>query len=157
MKPYPACGFCVPCTKNDRAVPHDITKERKYPMKFGHFDDAAREYVITRPDTPYPWINYLGSENFFGLFSNTSGGYCFYKDARMLRLTRYRYNNVPTDAGGRYFYVKDGDSVWTPGWLPVKAKLDAYECRHGMGYSVIASKKDNLSVTQTSFVPLHHN
>ena len=126
-------------------------------MKFGHFDDAAREYVITRPDTPYPWINYLGSENFFGLFSNTSGGYCFYKDARMLRLTRYRYNNVPTDAGGRYFYVKDGDSVWTPGWLPVKAKLDAYECRHGMGYSVIASKKDNLSVTQTSFVPLHHN
>ena len=125
-------------------------------MRFGHFDDAAREYVITRPDTPYPWINYLGSEDFFGLFSNTSGGYCFYKDARMLRLTRYRYNNVPTDAGGRYFYVKDGDSVWTPGWLPVKAKLDSYECRHGMGYSVISSKKDNLSVKQTSFVPLHH-
>lgn len=117
-------------------------------MRFGHFDDAAREYVITRPDTPYPWINYLGSEDFFGLFSNTSGGYCFYKDARMLRLTRYRYNNVPTDAGGRYFYVKDGDSVWTPGWLPVKAKLDSYECRHGMGYSVISSKKDNLSVKQ---------
>ena len=67
-------------------------------MKYGYFDDAAREYVITRPDTPYPWINYLGEEDFFSLMSNTSGGYTFYKDARLLRLTRYRYNNVPTDA-----------------------------------------------------------
>ena len=69
-------------------------------MKYGYFNDADREYVIQRPDTPYPWINYLGSEDFFSLISNTSGGYCFYRDARMLRLTRYRYNNVPTDCGG---------------------------------------------------------
>ena len=126
-------------------------------MQFGFFDDQRREYVITRPDTPYPWINYLGSEEFFSLFSNTSGGYCFYKDARMLRLTRYRYNNVPTDAGGRYFYLNDNGSVWTPGWMPVKADLDHYECRHGMGYSVISSEKDGLAVEQTSFVPLGSN
>ena len=126
-------------------------------MKYGFFDDANREYVITRPDTPYPWINYLGSEDFFSLFSNTSGGYCFYRDARMLRLTRYRYNNVPCDGGGRYFYINDGEGVWTPGWMPVKAKLDTYSCRHGMGYSVIESSLRGLSVTQTSFVPLGYS
>lgn len=123
-------------------------------MKYGYFDDAAREYVITRPDTPYPWINYLGSEDFFSLISNTSGGYCFYRDARLLRLTRYRYNNVPIDAGGRYFYINDDGFVWTPGWMPVKADYDAYECRHGMGYTKIASRAKGLSVLQTSFVPL---
>ena len=126
-------------------------------MKFGHFDDERKEYVITRPDTPYPWINYLGSENFFGLISNTSGGYCFYRDARLLRLTRYRYNNVPTDAGGRYFYISDGGSVWNPGWAPVKTKLDSYECRHGLGYTVISSEKNGLAAKQTSFVPLGAN
>ncbi len=123
-------------------------------MKYGYFNDADREYVITRPDTPYPWINYLGSEDFFSLMSNTSGGYCFYRDARMLRLTRYRYNNVPTDAGGRYFYINDDGFVWTPGWMPVKAPYDMYECRHGMGYTTIASSAKGLSVSQTSFVPL---
>ena len=126
-------------------------------MKFGHFDDRRKEYVITRPDTPYPWINYLGCENFFGLISNTSGGYCFYRDARLMRLTRYRYNNVPTDAGGRYFYLSDGESVWNPGWAPVKAKLDSYECRHGLGYTVISSEKDGLAARQTSFVPIGAN
>ena len=126
-------------------------------MKYGYFDDIAREYVITRPDTPYPWINYLGCEDFYGLFSNTSGGYCFYKDARMLRLTRYRYNNVPTDVGGRYFYLRDGDDVWTPGWMPMKPMLDRYECRHGLGYSRIASARNGLAFTQTSFVPLGDN
>ena len=99
-------------------------------MRFGHFDDAAREYVIETPRTPYPWINYLGTEEFFGLVSHTGGGYCFYRDARMRRLTRYRYNNVPTDVGGRYFYVHDGGDFWTPGWAPVKRELDSYECRH---------------------------
>ena len=122
-------------------------------MKYGYFDDAAREYVITRPDTPSPWINYLGSEAFFTLMSNTSGGYSFYKDARMLRITRYRYNNVPTDAGGQYFYIKDGDTVFTPGWMPVKTPLDYYECRHGMGYTRIHAEKNGLCVTQTSMVP----
>ena len=126
-------------------------------MKFGHFDDARKEYVITRPDTPYPWINYLGTENFFSLISNTSGGYCFYKDARLLRLTRYRYNNVPTDAGGRYFYINDGGTVWNPGWAPVKTPLDDYECRHGLGYSIFDSLKNGLKAIQTSFVPIGAN
>ena len=126
-------------------------------MKYGNFCDENREYVITRPDTPYPWINYLGSEDFFSLISNTSGGYCFYRDARMLRLTRYRYNNVPTDGGGRYFYINDNGSVWTPGWMPVKAKLDSYECRHGMGYTKINSAKDGLAFSQTAFVPLGYS
>ncbi len=123
-------------------------------MKFGYFNDIDREYVITRPDTPYPWINYLGSEDFFGLISNTSGGYCFYRDARMLRLTRYRYNNTPTDAGGRYFYINDGGKVWTPGWMPVKTPYEAYECRHGMGYTKIKSTVGGLTAEQTAFVPL---
>lgn len=123
-------------------------------MLFGHFDDVQKEYVITRPDTPYPWINYLGSENFFSLISNTSGGYCFYKDARLLRLTRYRYNNVPTDAGGRYFYINDGADIWNPGWAPAKTKLDSYECRHGLGYSIFDSSKNGIQATQTSFVPI---
>ena len=123
-------------------------------MKYGHFNDEAREYVITRPDTPYPWINYLGSKDFFSLISNTSGGYCFYKDARMLRITRYRYNNVPCDGGGRYFYINDGGDVWTPGWMPVKAKLDFYECRHGLGYTVITGERGGVRAEQTVFVPV---
>jgi cellobiose phosphorylase len=128
-------------------------------MQYGYFDDNSREYVITRPDTPYPWINYLGSDEFFGLFSNTSGGYCFYRDARMLRLARYRYNNVPADAGGRYFYLRDHSSgdVWSPSWMPVKAALDRYECRHGMGYSRISSARGGLAFSQVSFVPLRDN
>ena len=123
-------------------------------MKYGHFDDAAREYVIETPRTPYPWINYLGCERFFGLMSNTSGGYCFYRDARLRRITRYRYNNVPVDDGGRYFYVKDGGTVWCPGWKPVKTELDSYSCRHGMGYTIITGEKDGLRCSQRSFVPL---
>ena len=122
-------------------------------MQYGHFDDLRREYVITRPDTPYPWINYLGSEDFFSLVSCTSGGYSFYKDARLLRLTRYRYNNVPTDAGGHYFYINDGGTVWNPGWQPTKTKLDSYECRVGTGYTVIASEKNGLKAKQTIMVP----
>ena len=122
-------------------------------MKYGYFDDAAREFVITRADTPSPWINYLGSEAFFTLMSNTGGGYSFYKDARMLRITRYRYNNVPTDAGGQYFYIRDGGNVFTPGWMPVKAPMQYYECRHGLGYTRICAEKDGLAVAVTNMVP----
>lgn len=89
-------------------------------MKFGHFDDANKEYVITNPETPWPWINYLGNQEFFSLISNTGGGYSFYKDAKFRRLTRYRYNNVPMDVGGRYFYLKDGDTIWSPVGNPLK-------------------------------------
>ena len=122
-------------------------------MKFGYFDDSRREYVITSPRTPYPWINYLGTQGFFSLISNTAGGYSFYKDARLRRITRYRYNNVPIDMGGRYFYINDNGTIWNPGWSPVKAELDAYECRHGMGYTVITGKKNDLKAEVTFFVP----
>lgn len=122
-------------------------------MDYGYYDDGRAEFVITRPDTPYPWINYLGGEDFFSLVSNTSGGYSFYKDARLMRLTRYRYNNVPTDAGGRYFYVRDGECVWNPGWQPCQTPLDRYECRVGTGYTVIAASKNGLRAEQTVMVP----
>ncbi len=123
-------------------------------MRFGHFDDEAREYVITNPRTPYPWINYLGNEDFFGLISNTAGGYAFCKDARYRRLTRYRYNNVPLDSGGRYFYVRDGDGVWSPGWKPVRTALDEYHCRHGLSYTVIRGAKHGIAAEVLFFVPL---
>jgi cellobiose phosphorylase len=122
-------------------------------MRFGHFDDDKKEYVINTPKTPYPWINYLGSEEFFGIVSNQAGGYCFYRDAKLRRLTRYRYNNVPTDDGGRYFYIKEGDTVWNPSWAPVKTDLDEYECRHGLGYSQISGTKDGLYASTLFFVP----
>lgn len=123
-------------------------------MKFGFFDDTNREYVITTPETPYPWINYLGQEDFFTLVSNTGGGYSFYRDARLRRITRFRYNNVPTDDGGKYFYINEGGDVWSPSWKPVKAKLDAYECRHGLGYTQITGQRNGLKAEVLSFVPL---
>lgn len=126
-------------------------------MKFGYFDDKNKEYVISSPKTPYPWINYLGTQAFFSLISNTAGGYHFYKDARLRRITRYRYNNVPVDMGGRYFYINDNGNVWSPGWSPVKAELDSYECRHGMGYTMIEGAKDNISAKVTFFVPQDYN
>jgi cellobiose phosphorylase len=125
-------------------------------MRFGHFDDARREYVITTPRTPYPWINYLGSDNFFGLISHQGGGYCFYRDARLRRLTRYRYNNAPTDVGGRYFYVRDGGDYWSPSFMPVKRELDFFECRHGLGYTTITGERNGVRVATTFFVPLGH-
>lgn len=128
-------------------------------MKFGAFDDQRKEYVIHTPQTPYPWINYLGNEQFFGLISNTAGGYTFYRDARLRRLTRYRYNNIPLDTGGRYYYLRDhdNDDFWTPGWMPVKRDLDHYECRHGLGYTSITGERGGISVSQLAFIPLGHN
>lgn len=123
-------------------------------MKYGYFDDKSREYVITEPRTPWPWINYLGNKDFFSLISNSAGGYSFYKDAKFRRLTRYRYNGVPMDAGGRYFYIKDGDTIWNPGWKPTKTPLDSYECRHGMNYTVIKGEKNGLEARVLFFVPL---
>ena len=123
-------------------------------MKFGHFDDAHQEYVITTPDTPLPWINYLGSQDFFTLISNTCGGYSFYKDAKLLRITRYRYNNIPADSNGKYYYIKDGDVVWNPGFMPVRTPLDFYECRHGLGYSRFTGVKNGLKAETLAFVPV---
>ena len=122
-------------------------------MKFGHFDDDRKEYVITTPQTPLPWINYLGSEDFFSLVSNTAGGYSFYRDARMRRLTRYRYNSSPLDMDGHHIYIKDGDTVWNPGWQPTKTELDSYTCRHGLGYTILEGKKNGISAAQELFVP----
>ena len=124
-------------------------------MKYGHFDDAAKEYVITRADTPLPWINYLGSSGFFSLISNTCGGYSFYKDAKLRRITRFRYNNVPHDDGGRCFYVCDGDTVWSPAFMPVKTELDSYRCRHGLGYTVFESSKNGVEAELSVTVPMN--
>jgi len=128
-------------------------------MKYGHFDDEHREYVITRPDTPLPWINYLGCEAYFGLISNTAGGYSFYKDARLRRLTRYRYNNAPLDFGGRYLYIRDekDGAYWSPSWQPVQRELKDYSCRHGMGYTVIASTFSDIRAETRYFIPLGEN
>ena len=123
-------------------------------QEYGHFDDANREYVITNPRTPFPWINYLGNEDFFGLISNTGGGYNFYKDAKFRRITRYRYNSVPMDSVGRYFYVVDGNTVWNPGWKPCKTALDSYECRHGLNYTRITGVKNKVRASVLYFVPL---
>lgn len=120
---------------------------------YGHFDDARREFVITDPATPWPWINYLGTEDFFSLISGTAGGYSFCRDAKFRRITRYRYNGVPMDAGGRYFYIKDEDKIWNPGWKPCKRALDFYECRHGMGYTRITGELDSLEASVLFFVP----
>ena len=126
-------------------------------MQFGYFDDQRAEYVITTPRTPLPWINYLGSEDFFTLLSNTAGGYSFYRDARLRRLTRYRYNNSPLDADGFHIYIRDGETIWNPGWQPVQTELDSYECRHGLGYSVITGAKNGVEVRQEMFVPRGDN
>lgn len=126
-------------------------------MKYGHFDDEKREYVITTPQTPLPWINYLGNQDFFTILSNTAGGYSFYQDARLRRITRYRYNNSPLDSEGYHIYIRDGKTVWNPGWQPVKTDLDFYHCRHGLGYTVIESRKNGLAAEQELFVPLGEN
>jgi cellobiose phosphorylase len=128
-------------------------------MKFGYFDDRNREYVITQPDTPLPWINYLGSQDYFGIISNTAGGYSFYRDARLRRITRYRYNNAPFDLGGRYIYLRDDRSAeyWSPSWQPTRRKLQEYSCRHGMGYTTIGSKYNGIAASTRYFVPLDEN
>lgn len=122
-------------------------------MKFGFFDDINQEYVITTPKTPFPWINYLGSNDYYSIISNTSGGYSFYKDARLRRLTRYRYNNIPLDSNGKYFYIKDGDTIWSPAWKPAQTELDSYQCQHGLGYSRFISTKKNIQASLLFFIP----
>lgn len=130
-------------------------------MKYGWFDDQNFEYVINRPDTPLPWINYLGNEAYFGLISNTAGGYSFYKDARLRRITRFRYNNAPLDSEGRFIYIRDDASekpcFWSPTWNPTKIPLDSYECRHGMGYTKVQSKYSGIKSDITYFIPIGHN
>jgi cellobiose phosphorylase len=125
-------------------------------VRYGHFDDERREYVIEQPATPLPWVNYLGTDDYFGIISNTAGGYSFYRDARLRRLTRYRYNAAPFDVGGRYLYLRDNASgeYWSPSWQPTQAPLDAYECRHGLSYTVISSTYRDVDAETLYFVPL---
>ena len=124
-------------------------------QQFGYFDDKNCEYVITNPHTPTPWINYLGNDGFYGLISNTGGGYCFYRDPKFRRLTRYRYNSVPVDNGGRYFYLKSEGQTWSATGRPVHTELDQYSCHHGMGYSRFKASKNAISSQVTSFIPLN--
>jgi len=134
-------------------------------MKYGYFDDQKREYVIQQPNTPLPWINYLGSEKYFGIISNTAGGYSFYQDARLRRITRYRYNNAPLDVGGRYLYIRDNEAAnlgqedyyWSPSWQPVRKDLDQYQCRHGLGYTTIVGEKNKIVCEGTYFIPLNQD
>jgi cellobiose phosphorylase len=128
-------------------------------MNYGYFDDIRREYVITRPDTPLPWINYLGNEAFISLISNTAGGYAFYLDPRLRRITRYRYNNTPPDTGGRCIYLRDRDSkrFWSPTWQPTRVQVENYACRHGLGYTTIESQHSSISSWMRFFVPLGSN
>jgi cellobiose phosphorylase len=125
-------------------------------MRFGKFDDKKKEYVINRPDTPIPWMNYLGSQDYFGIISNTGGGYSFFRDARLRRITRYRYNNVPLDMGGRYLYIRDNESkdFWSPTWMPTQRPVEQYRCRHGLGYSVIGSRRNGIEAHTRYGVPL---
>ncbi len=124
-------------------------------MKYGYFDDAAKEYVITRPDTPTPWINYIGSGKYGGIVSNTGGGYSFHKDPQNRRVTRYRYNSIPMDRPGRYIYIRDADTAeyWNPGFQPSATELDSYSCRHGMGYTVLEGEYKAITSSLTYFVP----
>jgi len=128
--------------------------------KYGYFDEKSKEFVITRPDTPTPWINYLGCEEYCALMSNTAGGYSFHQDPKDKRITRFRYNGIPTDRPGRYIYLrdqKDGD-YWSATWQPVmKTKNYRYECRHGLGYTIIKSEYKGISTETTYFVPLGEN
>src|SRR5574338_68821 len=124
-------------------------------MRYGHFDDERREYVITRPDTPLPWINYLGTDDFVSLLTNTGAGYAFHRDARLRRLLRYRYNDAPLNAGGRFLYLRDDASgdYWSAGGQPACRELHAYECRHGLGYSVISAERAGIGVETLYLVP----
>jgi cellobiose phosphorylase len=124
---------------------------------FGNFDDANREFVITRPDTPLPWLNYLGQDEYFGICTQTAGGFSFWRDAKLRRLTRYRYNSTPMDNDGRFLYIREGGAVWNPGWKPTRARLDAFECRHGLGYTRITGRKGGIEVEQLMFVPPNEN
>lgn len=130
-------------------------------MDYGYFDEKNKEYVISRPDTPTPWINYLGLQEYCAIISNTAGGYSFHKDPRDRRITRYRYNNLPVDRPGRYIYLRDNSTkeYWSATWQPTKKdlKVYGYECRHGLGYTQINSSYQGIETTATYFVPCKEN
>jgi cellobiose phosphorylase len=127
-------------------------------MQYGHFDDNAKEYVITRPDTPQSWSNYLGSTEYGAIITNNAGGYGFYQSGARGRFMRLRFNSVPMDQPGRYFYLRDRESgdYWSASWQPVGKPLDQYQstCRHGTAYTVLESRYAGIATEATYFVPL---
>ncbi|MBE2214834.1 MAG: N,N'-diacetylchitobiose phosphorylase [Opitutaceae bacterium] len=127
-------------------------------MHYGHFDDHAREYVITRPDTPRPWSNYLGSTEYGAIITNHAGGYSFYKSGATGRFLRMRFNSIPMDQPGRLFYVRDNESedFWSASWQPVGKPIEKYKskCRHGMAYTILESEYAGIATEATYFVPL---
>jgi len=128
-------------------------------VEYGYFSRDDKEYVIVRPNTPTPWINYLSNNEYCAIISNTAGGYSFHIDPKDRRILRYRYNNLPVDRPGRYLYIRDNKTgkYWSPTWQPVLKKLSAYECRHGLGYTKIASSYSRVKAEVTYFVPVHDN
>ncbi len=124
-------------------------------MQYGYFDVDKKEYVITNPKTPTPWINYLGSGKYGGIISNTAGGYSFHTDPRNRRITRYRYNNVPIDRPGRYIYIKNkkNSEYWNPGFQPSQKSIKNYFCRHGLGYTVIEGEYKGVRAETVYFIP----
>jgi N,N'-diacetylchitobiose phosphorylase len=127
-------------------------------MQFGHFDDQNKEYVIDRPDTPKSWSNYLGDTTYGAIITNNAGGYSFFYSAAQGRFMRHRFNTIPMDQPGRYFYIHDRDSrdYWSASWQPVGKPLDAYQtiCRHGTAYTIIESEYEKITTQTTYFVPL---
>lgn len=126
-------------------------------MNYGHFDEQNKEYVITRPDTPSAWANYLGDPNYGAIISNNAGGYSFEKSGANGRIIRYRFNGVANDQPGRYVYIKDNESgeYWSGSWAPVCKPLDEYksECRHGTAYTVISSEYKGIKSEVSYYVP----
>jgi len=130
-------------------------------MRYGYFDDAAKEYVITRPDTPLSWSNYLGTTEYGAIITNNAGGYGFYKSGAQGRFLRLLFNRVPLDQPGRYFYLRDRDSgdYWSASWQPVGKPLDQFKstCRHGTAYTIISSEYAGIAAEATYFVPIGQN
>ena len=128
-------------------------------MKYGYFDDQNREYVITRPDTPVSWSNYLGSLDYGGIITNNAGGYSFVKSGADGRILRFRFNGIPQDQPGRYIYLRDQESgdFWSASWQPVGKDLKRYSsvCRHGTAYTIITSNYDRIESETLYYVPLN--